>query len=112
VPHVDGLTTLTFEINGLCMRTEVNRMISILTAPNRLGSSGLPCISGGLVEIMIPPIVPHPAPKFDTEGELDVDVRDFARMFHLNKNRSILDEPNAPSSTRCWMISAMRGYGC
>jgi hypothetical protein len=93
VPHIDGLTTLTFQVNGLCMRTEVNRMISILTAPNQLGSSNLPCISGGLVETMIPPIIPHPVPKFDTEGELDVNVRDFARMFHLNKNRSILDEP-------------------
>jgi len=87
-----GKKTLAFEVNGLCMRNQINQMIMILTAPNHLGTSGLPCISGGIADTAIPPIIPHGAPEFTVEGELDVNVRDFTRMFFLNKNRSILDE--------------------
>lgn len=91
-PREDGLSTLTFEVNGNCMRKEVNRMISILGTPDQLGSSGLPCISGFASDLMIPPIVPHDSPALTTEGELDVHVRDYTRMFFLHRDKPILDQ--------------------
>jgi hypothetical protein len=87
----DGLVEINFEVNGLCMRAQVNKAILNFVYTKQIGTNDLPCVSRGIGSFITPPIVPHEAPTFTKPGDQDVEVRDMTRIYFLNTERRLLD---------------------
>jgi hypothetical protein len=109
-----------FEISARCMRAEVNVMASRLLAnvafdddkkvlgPAQVGTDGLPCFSGAIGDVLIPPIIPHPAPSISVKGDADVGIRDMTRVFYLD---DALDQNGVPTGkSRNIFDPATRAY--
>ena len=75
---------VSYAVNSVCMRQQINTALTAMKpvnkdGPMQLGTTGLPCVT------LFGPISAH-----STNGEWDVDVRDFVRIYyldHLNKSK-------------------------
>ena len=87
---VGDLVRFTFEVNGLCMRAQVNKIIPNLVYTKQVGTNELPCLSQGIGSILTPPIVPGNEARFSQPGDQDMDIRDLTRVYFLNEERALL----------------------
>jgi hypothetical protein len=70
IPIPSGHIRATFVISNLCLKQQVNMVVSAMQPQGQIGSSKLPCHLVGAA----------------VEGEWDVSVRDLVRIYYLSLN--------------------------
>ena len=74
---------VTFTVNGICMRAQVNATVANLVYSAQVGTDGLPCLTDAAIALLTPPIIPHDL-SFTKRGDGDVAIREMTRVYFLN----------------------------
>jgi hypothetical protein len=78
---------VTFSVNGICMRAQVNAAVAAMTYDAQVGTDKLPCVSDALLSSLTPlSIFTPPQTGILRAGDGDIVIRDMTRVFFLNQN--------------------------